>query len=80
MNLIDRAWKLQYRIEKHLILSEKTVVIICSFFTGMVFYWAGSMMCVSWFDLIIIYCGTLCLLLVPVVVYVIKNRNKRNSG
>jgi len=58
--------------------SEKVAIFICSFFASMVFLWGVGRMIYTQLDAMILYCGTLGLLLGPMIFYLFKNRNKRS--
>jgi len=60
--------------------SEKTIVFIASFFTSMVFLWSSSKMVYDQLDLMYVYCGTLGLLLGPMIVYIVKEKRKQNKS
>jgi len=81
MSIIDKAWEVQYKIEKRLPhLSDKAIIICSSFFTAMIFLWLqASRLCFSELDMWVMYGGTIALMIGPMLGYVIYIRinNKR---
>jgi len=77
--MFDSAWKLQNKIETKIKKqsNDKLYVIIASMFASMSYLWLyASRLVFTTFDIFIVYTGTIGLLLVPIIIFLLSKKFK----
>jgi len=73
-NFIEQTRQLQVCIENRLSpISDKAIIVAVSFIVAMVFLWNFSRIVYNALDMWLLYIGTICFMVVPIMIYYINH-------